>query len=878
MLRPIILVFVGLTMTFCAATGADPPGDALSRVDTGLPDLYRVAVRSHAEAEVLKAIGTDPLLRIAGGYLVLADGEAPERLTGSGLEFEFVAAAVSRREIALDIRPDRSNVRLYPLIYEGDGIRLFRVSPDELVRAEGSLGLAPLRTEHLKIFYRDPQEAASRLGAPDLEWNLDSLVSRVSQDSLEAYSYFLQAYRGRPTGSSSCNNAGSWIAGKLSDFGYDSVVFDEFHEVILGEMAEGRNIVCYKEGTVYPLDCIIIGGHYDTERACPGADDNGSGVVATMEIARALADVETEMTMVFIFFDAEEEGLLGAWHYANQSAQMGRRIAFMLNMDMISFYRNTDMVKLYHGPSTAYAELWCYLVDSLTTINVSGYLAGGSGFSDHAPFVANGYDVAFPHEDRFSNVYHTPRDSTTYMSFEYLTHVTMGSLATAYYVDRSYIPEPAVLVNAPDGLRTFFMPDSVYSLRIRVQEYAGGILIPGSVVFHYSINDGPAMVMDMIDLGGGLYEIEFPPLSCLDRISYYVIAAEQVTGRLVCFPSYDPPAEGILATSAVAILDDDFQYDRGWTSGGDASSGTWERWRAAGNNADPTFDYDGSGKCYMTDHEFASDVDRGTASLLSPALDLINGNATFEYARWFSNHLGGAPFSDFFKVYLEHGGQSILAEIVGPVEEATGSWYTHRFWLHEFLVPEGPVHLRFDATDAGLDSDVEAAVDAVKIIYYTAAPTILNDSLPDGTIGVPYVQQLEAITCVPPLTWSDKYNDLETTGLILSPDGLVSGTVSDTIIVSFTALVVDGEGLPREQVYTFKFWVPLVCGDATREEMVNLGDAVYLVNYVFKQGPAPIPLCVGDTNHDSSVNVGDAVYLINYIFKHGPAPDENCCP
>ena len=53
---------------------------------------------------------------------------------------------------------------------------------------------------------------------------------------------------------------------------------------------------------------------------------------------------------------------------------------------------------------------------------------------------------------------------------------------------------------------------------------------------------------------------------------------------------------------------------------------------------------------------------------------------------------------------------------------------------------------------------------------------------------------------------------------------------------------------------------------------------IYLINYIFKSGPAPDPLCVGDANGDDTINIGDAVYLINYIFKGGLAPVEDCCP
>lgn len=68
------------------------------------------------------------------------------------------------------------------------------------------------------------------------------------------------------------------------------------------------------------------------------------------------------------------------------------------------------------------------------------------------------------------------------------------------------------------------------------------------------------------------------------------------------------------------------------------------------------------------------------------------------------------------------------------------------------------------------------------------------------------------------------------------------------------------------------------CGDANADLAINVADAVFLISYIFKGGPAPDPLCVGDANADDAVNIADAVYLINYIFKSGPAPSEACCP
>jgi hypothetical protein len=68
------------------------------------------------------------------------------------------------------------------------------------------------------------------------------------------------------------------------------------------------------------------------------------------------------------------------------------------------------------------------------------------------------------------------------------------------------------------------------------------------------------------------------------------------------------------------------------------------------------------------------------------------------------------------------------------------------------------------------------------------------------------------------------------------------------------------------------------CGDADGDLSRDVSDAVYIVNYIFKGGPAPEPQCVGDTNGDGDISIGDAVYLISWIFKEGPPPVEDCCP
>ncbi len=63
-----------------------------------------------------------------------------------------------------------------------------------------------------------------------------------------------------------------------------------------------------------------------------------------------------------------------------------------------------------------------------------------------------------------------------------------------------------------------------------------------------------------------------------------------------------------------------------------------------------------------------------------------------------------------------------------------------------------------------------------------------------------------------------------------------------------------------------------LCGDADADELISISDAVYLINYIFTGGPAPVPLESGDADQSGIVTISDAVYLINHIFAGGPAP------
>jgi len=115
--------------------------------------------------------------------------------------------------------------------------------------------------------------------------------------------------------------------------------------------------------------------------------------------------------------------------------------------------------------------------------------------------------------------------------------------------------------------------------------------------------------------------------------------------------------------------------------------------------------------------------------------------------------------------------------------------------------------------------------------------------------------------------WVEKYN-----GTGDNSDGAVAMAVDSSYSVYVTGY---STGISTGIDYTtIRYIQPFTCGDANHDGVMDIGDVVYLINYLYKNGPAPNRLEAGDTNSDGIVDVGDVVYLINYLFKGGPAP--NC--
>jgi hypothetical protein len=96
------------------------------------------------------------------------------------------------------------------------------------------------------------------------------------------------------------------------------------------------------------------------------------------------------------------------------------------------------------------------------------------------------------------------------------------------------------------------------------------------------------------------------------------------------------------------------------------------------------------------------------------------------------------------------------------------------------------------------------------------------------------------------------------------------GTYEIRVVVDEDNIKIETDDSNNQDSATVSFTA--IRGDANGNGAIEPADVVYLINYLFRNGPAPDPLNAGDCNCDGSVAPGDVVYLINYLFRNGPPP------
>jgi len=151
---------------------------------------------------------------------------------------------------------------------------------------------------------------------------------------------------------------------------------------------------------------IIIGGHFDSVPAGPGANDNGSGVGITLELAHLLVNKYSKYELRFVAFSGEEIGLVGSADYVQRMSEAElKRVVAMINIDQVAVGRT-----LYLGGDQNLTRLAFAAAKDTGAGDVQPLPAALTGASDHASFAQAGVAVLFLNRGDDPN-YHQPADT-----------------------------------------------------------------------------------------------------------------------------------------------------------------------------------------------------------------------------------------------------------------------------------------------------------------------------------------------------------------------------------------------------------------------------------------------------------------------------------
>ncbi|MEM8883191.1 MAG: M28 family peptidase [Planctomycetota bacterium] len=133
--------------------------------------------------------------------------------------------------------------------------------------------------------------------------------------------------------------AGDWIAAQLQRAGYEP---GRQPVTAMGETFD--NIEAERPGNE---EIVVIGAHYDTASDSPGANDNASGVAATLALARRFADRPTRRTLRFVLFTNEEPPFfatddMGSAHYARRCKERGENVFLMISLETIGYFSDEE--------------------------------------------------------------------------------------------------------------------------------------------------------------------------------------------------------------------------------------------------------------------------------------------------------------------------------------------------------------------------------------------------------------------------------------------------------------------------------------------------------------------------------------------------------
>lgn len=250
---------------------------------------------------------------------------------------------------------------------------------------------------------------------------------------------------------SSMDSTVKYLDKVLSDLGYD-VQRQDFRSYDVTSV----NLEVEIPGSLHPEKIVVVGAHYDTVSDCPGANDNGSGVAALLEIARLLANSSPHRTIRLVAFANEEppfffSNTMGSAFYAARCRDRKENITGMLSLETIGYYSDTIGSQHYPFPfSMFYPDTANFIgfVGNIRSRQLVRQTIGtfrnharfpseglaapsfipGIGWSDHLSFWRKGYPAIMVTDTAFYRYasYHTPADTPEKLDYERMDRVVTG--------------------------------------------------------------------------------------------------------------------------------------------------------------------------------------------------------------------------------------------------------------------------------------------------------------------------------------------------------------------------------------------------------------------------------------------------------------------
>lgn len=282
-----------------------------------------------------------------------------------------------------------------------------------------------------------------------------------------------QELGGRFPGSAGDTLASEFIAGKLRGMKLKRVVKEKkkkgyYHDFSYGktEQTTTHNIIAVLPGKDKQLrnEFIVVGSHYDhlgmggqgsgsrrpdTLAVHPGADDNASGDAVVLELAKHFKKVGSKRSIIFAFFGAEEQGLIGSKKFVEwMKKEDGKRrnlpedikgIVAMVNLDMVGRMRDHALSVSGTGTSSEFKAMAEKAAEQ-TKVHIT-CTPDGFGPSDQASFVAVDIPVLYLTTGGHME-YHTPADVPATINYD-------GMQLTLDYT-RELVTQLANLPKAPD--------------------------------------------------------------------------------------------------------------------------------------------------------------------------------------------------------------------------------------------------------------------------------------------------------------------------------------------------------------------------------------------------------------------------------------------